>query len=126
MVYNICREFCTTITKVNMVSAIGYNQFNNGYQGLEVMRRLQSLGINPTGNLTADRQMLQKAEYTKRQQTLASNKVQNLNDLEGTGYAFKDTLNAINTTEQTSTNINQTQQIGAMQIAELKRYQLGL
>lgn len=127
MVYNNCRE-STTITfslKVIMVSAIGSNQ-NIGYQSLEVMRRLQSLGINPTGNLNIDRQTLQRAEYVKRQKTLSVNNVQNLNNLEGSGLAFKDALNSVNTTEKTNTNINPTTQTGAMQIAELNRYQLGL
>lgn len=108
-----------------MVSAIGSNQ-NIGYQSLEVMRRLQSLGINPTGNLNVDRQTLQRAEYVKRQKTLSANNVQNLNNLEGSGLAFRDALNSVNTTEKTNENINQTMQTGAMQIAELNRYQLGL
>ncbi len=109
-----------------MVSAISSNQFNIGYQGLEVMRRLQSLGINPTGNIATDRQILQKAEYVKRQNTLSANNVKNLNNLEGTGYAFKDALNAVNQTESTNKNINPAQQTGAMQLAELNRYQLGI
>lgn len=109
-----------------MVSAIGSNQYNISYQELEVMRRLQSLGINPTGNISADRQTLQKAEYVKRQNTLAVNNTQNLNNLEGTGFAFKDILNTVNTSETTNTNNSVNQQIGATQIAELNRYRLGL
>lgn len=128
MVYNTCRE-STTITnlKVIMVSPIGLNQNNISYQELEVMRRLQSLGINPTGNITTDRQTLQKAEYIKRQNTLAASNTQSLNNLEGTGFAFKDILNNVNTAESSnSNNHTATQQIGATQIAELNRYRLGL
>ncbi len=113
-----------------MVAPIGSNQYNIDYQSLEVIRRLQSLGINPTGNLNADRQTLQKAEYIKRQNTLSANNVQNLNNLEGSGFAFSDTLNSINQSTQTSTNNTNTvqpnQRIGASQIAMLNRYQLGL
>ena len=116
--------------KVIMVAPIGSNQYNIDYQSLEVIRRLQSLGINPTGNINADRQTLQKAEYIKRQNTLSANNVQNLNNLEGSGFAFSDTLNSINQSTQTSTNNTNTvqpnQQIGASQIAMLNRYQLGL
>lgn len=108
-----------------MVSAISSNQ-NIGYQNLEVMRRLQSLGINPTGNLNIDRQTLQRAEYVKRQKTLSVNNVKTLNNLKGSGLDFKDALNSVNTAEKTNTNINPTMQIGAMQIAELNKYQLGL
>lgn len=109
-----------------MVSAIGSNQ-NINYQNLEVMRRLQSLGVRPTGNLSIDRQTLQRAEYVKRQNTLSANNVQNLNSLEGSGFAFKDALNSVSTSEKTNTtNINPAAQTGAMQIAELNRYQLGL
>lgn len=127
MVYNNCRESYVLLShlKVIMVSAIGSNQ-NISYQNLEVMRRLQSLGINPTGNLSVDRQTLQRAEYVKRQSTLSANNVQNLSNLEGSGYAFKDALNSVNRTETTNTYINPAQQTGAMQIAELNRYQLGI
>lgn len=118
-----------------MVSAISSNQYNYGYnvnyQELEVMRRLQSLGINPTGNLTTDRQILQKAEYAKRQNTLAVNNTQNLSNLEGTGFAFNDTLNSLgytNSAQQNNTSAiaYNTQQLGATQIAELNKYRLGL
>lgn len=108
-----------------MVSPIGSNQ-NISYQNLEVMRRLQSLGINPTGNLNVDRQTLQRAEYKKLQNTLSANNVQNLNNLEGSGYTFKDTLNSVNKTDSTNGYNNATQQTGAMQIAELNRYQFGI
>lgn len=129
MVYNIKRELCTTITiklKVIMVSAINANQYNIGYQELEVMRRLQSLGINPTGNLSVDRQTLQRAEIVKRQNTLSAGNIQNLSNLEGSGFAFKDALNSVGKTESTNTYQNPVQQTGAMQIAELNRYQLGI
>ena len=110
-----------------MVSAIGSNQFNIGYQQLEVMRRLQSLGIAPTGNLSVDRQTLQKAEYVKRQNTLSANNVQNLSNLEGSGLAFKDTLQSVNSTSTSNdTAVYAHNQIGATQIAELNRYRLGL
>ncbi len=113
-----------------MVAPIGSNQYNIDYQSLEVIRRLQSLGIKPTGNISADRQTLQKAEYIKRQNTLSANNVQNLNNLEGSGFAFSDTLNSINqsTSSNTASNnsIQPSQQIGASQIAMLNKYQLGL
>ncbi len=109
-----------------MVSAINANQYNIGYQELEVMRRLQSLGINPTGNLSVDRQTLQRAEIVKRQNTLSAGNIQNLSNLEGSGFAFKDALNSVGKTESTNTYQNPVQQTGAMQIAELNRYQLGI
>ena len=113
-----------------MVAPIGSNQYNIDYQSLEVIRRLQSLGIKPTGNINADRQTLQKAEYIKRQNTLSANNVQNLNNLEGSGFSFSDTLNSINQSTQSSTvrnnSIQPSQQIGASQIAMLNKYQLGL
>lgn len=113
-----------------MVAPIGSNQYNIDYQSLEVIRRLQSLGIKPTGNISADRQTLQKAEYIKRQNTLSANNVQNLNNLEGSGFAFSDTLNSINQSSPSSTvhnnSVQPSQQIGASQIAMLNKYQLGL
>ncbi len=113
-----------------MVAPIGSNQYNIDYQSLEVIRRLQSLGIKPTGNISADRQTLQKAEYIKRQNTLSANNVQNLNNLEGSGFAFSDTLNSINQSTPSSTvhnnSVQPSQQIGASQIAMLNKYQLGL
>lgn len=113
-----------------MVAPIGSNQYNIDYKSLEVIRRLQSLGIKPTGNISADRQTLQKAEYIKRQNTLSANNVQNLNNLEGSGFAFSDTLNSINQSTPSSTvhnnSVQPSQQIGASQIAMLNKYQLGL
>lgn len=113
-----------------MVAPIGSNQYNIDYQSLEVIRRLQSLGIKPTGNISADRQTLQKAEYIKRQNTLSANNIQNLNNLEGSGFAFSDTLNSINQSTPSSTvhnnSVQPSQQIGASQIAMLNKYQLGL
>lgn len=46
---------------------------NNTYynrESLEVIKNLQSLGVNATGRLSTDRQNLQIAEYNKLKQTL--------------------------------------------------------
>ena len=56
---------------------------NNTYynrESLELIKNLQSLGLNATGRLSADRQTLQVAEYQKLKQTLAptnEQKIQN-------------------------------------------------
>ena len=109
-----------------MVSAINTNQY--GYEQLEVMRRLQSLGVSPSGNLSVDRQRLQKAEYTKLQQTLSVSNYQNLSNLEGSGNSFSDTLNSVNSnnTPELKNNDDFSRQTGATQLAELNRYQFGL
>ena len=61
---------------------------------LEVIRRLQSLGVTPSGNLNIDRQKLQKAELIKKQVTLATNSEQNLNKISGTNNDFSSVMKA--------------------------------
>ena len=56
---------------VSPVSSI--NQYSPNREVLEVVRRLQSLGLSATGNLDIDRQRLQTAELKKKQLTLATN-----------------------------------------------------
>ena len=52
-----------------MVSAISsINQYPVSTESLEIIRRLQSLGVAPTGNLSIDKQRLQTAELQKKQQ----------------------------------------------------------
>ncbi|MBO6273543.1 hypothetical protein J6O48_12300 [bacterium] len=103
-----------------MVSAVSsINQYIPNPEALEVIRRLQSLGVTPTGNLNIDRQRLQTAELQKRQITLASNSEQNLNKLEGTGKDFSSMLDNINkqlpavicNTNKTSFNSIQTNEV---------------
>ncbi len=80
-----------------MVSSISsINQYPVNNEALEVIRRLQSLGVTPSGNLSIDKQRLQAAELQKRQATLATNSEQNLNKLTGTGKDFSSTLTNIN------------------------------
>ena len=95
-----------------MVSAVSsINQYPVNTESLEIIRRLQSLGVTPTGNLSVDRQRLQKAELEKKQQTLASNSEQNLNRLEGTGNDFSSALNnARGMQSQSVSNIGGTQE----------------
>lgn len=96
---------------VSAVSSINQNQTDTEY--LEIIRRLQSLGISPSGNLSADKQKLQQAELQKRQQTLASNSEQNLSKLNGTGNDFSSVLGSFsgnqvqNTSELENTQIVQ-------------------
>lgn len=94
-----------------MVSAISsINQYPVSTESLEIIRRLQSLGVAPTGNLSIDKQRLQTAELQKKQQTLASNSSQNLNRLEGTGNDFSSTLNNINSSQLSNKSIGGTQE----------------
>lgn len=94
-----------------MVSAISsINQYPVSTESLEIIRRLQSLGVAPTGNLSIDKQRLQTAELQKKQQTLASNSSQNLNRFEGTGNDFSSTLNNINGSQLSSKSIGGTQE----------------
>lgn len=94
-----------------MVSAISsINQYPVSTESLEIIRRLQSLGVAPTGNLSIDKQRLQTAELQKKQQTLASNSSQNLNRLEGTGNDFSSTLNNINGSQFSNKSIGGTQE----------------
>ena len=89
-----------------MVSAINsLNQYPIDKEMLEVVRRLQSLGVAPTGNLILDRQHLQQAELVKKQTTLASNSEVNLTKLEGSGKDFSSTFDIVK-------NIQKTQQTG--------------
>jgi len=72
-----------------MVSSISsVNKYPIDRDILEVIRRLQSLGVAPSGNLNIDRQRLQKAELIKKQVTLATNSEQNLNRISGTEKDF--------------------------------------
>lgn len=107
-----------------MVSSV--NPLNNSkisFHELEVMRRLQSLGVRPSGNLLRDRQMLQQAEFHKLQSTLSVN---NLNVQNDSSYRFEDTLNALNH-DRTAQNISLQQNMpGATQIASLNRFNLGI
>lgn len=103
---------------VSAISSINQYQLNN--ESLEIIRRLQSLGVAPTGNLSIDKQRLQTAELQKKQQTLASNSSQNLNRLEGTGSDFSSTLNNINGSNSLNKNIGgtkETQSIGLINSA---------
>ena len=58
---------------------------NNTYynrESLELIKNLQSLGLNATGRLSADRQTLQVAEYQKLKQTLAPTNEQKIQNAE--------------------------------------------
>lgn len=79
-----------------MVSSISsVRQYPVNREVLEVIRRLQSLGVTPTGNLTVDRQRLQTAEYAKKLETLATNSEQNLNKLTGTNGDFSSVMGTV-------------------------------
>ena len=134
-----------------MVSAISsVNQHIPNLEDLEIIRRLQSLGLNPTGNKSYDRQRLQAAEIQKQQYTLSSNSEPALNKLEGTGRDFSTMLSVVQETQPPhSNNIRNDQNglinfpppkqkpdvpdvaigremIGATQLAELNKLKLGL
>jgi len=80
-----------------MVSSISsVRQYPVNREVLEVIRRLQSLGVAPTGNLTVDRQRLQTAEYEKKLETLATNSKQNLDRLSGTSSDFPSIMETVN------------------------------
>jgi hypothetical protein len=100
-----------------MVSAVSsINQYPIDNEALEIIRRLQSLGISPTGNLSVDRQRLQKAELEKKQNTLATNSEQNLNSIQGTNQDFSSTLSSVgNLQAQPTTNVEGVQSVGAVQ-----------
>ena len=130
-----------------MVSAINsVNQYMPNMQDLEIIRRLQSLGLNPTGNKAFDRQRLQAAEIQKKQMTLAPNSEPALNKLEGTGRDFSTTFSVVQSTQpgaaysdvqnglihlpEQSSAVNDAavgrEMRGAVQIAELNKFRLGL
>ena len=90
---------------------------------LEVLRRLQSLGVRPSGNLLRDRQMLQQAEFHKLQSTLSVNNTNNSNN---NSYRFEDTLNALNNVKSSQNASLQQNMPGATQIASLNRFSLGI
>lgn len=114
---------------------------NNTYynrESLELIKNLQSLGMNATGRLSTDRQTLQVAEYEKLKQTLGPTNEQ-IQNAETPFSAIMQTGNAeigSNSEQamQTQSTLNSTQEIsqavenktGATQLAELKKYQLGL
>ncbi|MCD8377198.1 MAG: hypothetical protein LUB59_00235 [Candidatus Gastranaerophilales bacterium] len=87
---------------VSAVSSIGQNSIST--EALEIIRRLQSLGIAATGNLSVDKQRLQQAELQKQQETMASNSVQNLSNLEGTDKDFSSTLNILSVSQPAPAN----------------------
>ncbi|MCM1266058.1 MAG: hypothetical protein NC200_07650 [Candidatus Gastranaerophilales bacterium] len=102
-----------------MVSAISsINQTPVNREVLEVIRRLQSLGVRPTGNLSVDRQLLQQAELQKKQTTLATNSEQNLNSIQGTNKDFSSTLNNIGGQPQTIEGTQTTQEIGLIKVTD--------
>lgn len=138
-----------------MVSAVSsINQNIPNLEDLEIIRRLQSLGLAPTGNKNYDKQRLQTAELQKKQVTLATNSEQNLNRLEGTGRDFSSMMNVIQSGQPTEITGNTQQNglntgsgfavgarpealaiennkfqysmIGANQLAELNKLKLGL
>ena len=136
-----------------MVSAINsLTPYPQDREALEVARRLQSLGLEPSGNYAVDRQRLQTAEVQKRQITLASNSEVNLTKLEGTDNNFASALknleinrmsdiakldqeigliNAkssyrLNIADLTEKNSAQDKMVGATQLAQLNKYKLGL
>ena len=116
---------------------------NNTYynrESLELIKNLQSLGVSATGRLSTDRQTLQVAEYQKLKQTLAPTNEQKIQNAETpfsaimqTGSVEANNNSAIQATQAQSAT-NNTQEIaqaienktGATQLAELKKYQLGL
>ena len=115
---------------------------NNTYYNrvsLELIKNLQSLGLNATGRLSADRQTLQVAEYQKLKQTLAPTNEQKIQNAETQFSTIMQTgsVEANNNTTTQTMQVqasNSTQEIaqavenktGATQLAELKKYQLGL
>ena len=115
---------------------------NNTYynrESLELIKNLQSLGLNATGRLSADRQTLQVAEYQKLKQTLAPTNEQKIQNAETQFRTMMQTgsVEANNNTTTQAMQVqasNSTQEIaqavenktGATQLAELKKYQLGL
>lgn len=78
---------------VSSISSVGQYPVNRDM--LEVIRRLQSLGVAPSGNMNVDGQLLQKAELVKRQTTLATNSEQNLNKLNGTNKDFSSMMEVV-------------------------------
>lgn len=84
---------------VSPISSISKYPVNK--EVLEVVRRLQSLGVAPSGNLTVDRQKLQTAELVKKQITLASNSEVSLTKLEGTGKDFSSTFSLVQSSQPT-------------------------
>lgn len=108
--------------RASMVSSISsINQYPVSRDVLEVVRRLQSLGVAPTGNISIDRQRLQTAELQKKQQTLASNSEYNLNSIQGTSKDFSSTLNNIGVVDASqtlnNTGIKETRPIGLIENA---------
>ena len=115
---------------------------NNTYynrESLELIKNLQSLGLNATGRLSAGRQTLQVAEYQKLKQTLAPTNEQKIQNAETQFSTIMQTgsVEANNNTTTQAMQVqasNSTQEIaqavenktGATQLAELKKYQLGL
>lgn len=107
-----------------MVSSVNPLYSSNiGLHELEVLRRLQSLGVRPSGNLLRDRQMLQRAEFNKLQSTLFVN---NSDVTNSSSYRFSDTLNALNSIKSVQEVSSAQNMIGATQVASLNRFNLGI
>ncbi|MCR5266344.1 MAG: hypothetical protein K6E29_07100 [Cyanobacteria bacterium RUI128] len=132
-----------------MVSAVSsINQYQMSRDDLEIIRRMQSLGLAPSGNKGIDMQRLQTAEIRKKQSTLAPNSEQGLRKLEGTGNEFSSVFNSIgvngvnsdvngvrdqqfglinnDSVAQITDKSNKYAMIGASQLAELNKLKLGL
>ena len=127
-----------------MVSAVSsINQYQMSRDDLEIMRRMQSLGLAPSGNKGIDMQRLQTAEIKKKQSTLAPNSEPGLRKLEGTGNEFASVFNNIdikngvvqndrfglineNSAAQITDKSSKYAMIGASQLAELNKLKLGL
>lgn len=111
-----------------MVYPIGsFNQNNYNYEQRKLIRTLQSLGVDSSGNYGLDRHLLQRAEYAKLKSTLSAQSEQNLNKLNDSGQSFYDTISASLKTNKPEYSLSSdTSTSGANQIALLNRYQLGL
>ena len=135
---------------VSSINSINRRPFAN-YKELEVIRRLESLGINSSDNLLVDRQNLQVAELKKKQSTLATNSEVNLYKIKNSGQDFLSTIKGVaqQGVVQKSDNIFQEnglienrsklvlegmqknyqpqfEMVGATQIAQLNKLKLGL
>ena len=113
---------------------------NNTYynrESLELIKNLQSLGLNATGRLSTDRQTLQVAEYQKLKQTLSPTNEQIIQNapvqfgtmLQESNQVQEETAQtAIVGAVQNTSEIKQAveQRTGATQLAELNKYQLGI
>lgn len=125
------------------VNTLNSSYTNNDY--LRTVRNLQSLGVDASGNPSYDRQNLQVAEYSKRQDLLANpttalnnaqvnfqstiSQMQNIGNVSPTQPVGN--VNATNSTQAVSpssdaTKIYPEQQVGATQLGELNKIRLGI